>query len=174
MRNGPRKLRAQQPRERRGSAVRQRPGRNPGRSSNPRIAGTDAVEIAVLGKAAASSDGAMNAEDSNEWIWVPQDYARHEGVFAVRVDGDSMSEDILEDDYVIVDPSQQPRDGDIALVRMGGPGDTKALIKRLRFLENGQLRHLESSNPNYEPITPGPADNPFVNGKVIGIVRSVR
>ena len=50
----------------------------------------------------------------------------------------------------------------------------KALIKRLRLLPNGQLRHLESSNSNYAPITPGPADNPFVNGKVIGIGRSVR
>lgn len=157
-----------------GDAARLRPGRGPARSSEPPTAETDAVQIAVLGKAAASSNGAMNAEDRGESLWVPRHYARHEGVFAVRVDGDSMSEDdILHGNYVIVDASQQARDGDIALVRMGGPEDTKALIKRLR-LQNGQLLHLESSNPDYAPITPGPADNPFVNGKVIGRVRSVR
>ena len=128
----------------------------------------------MRGKAAASSDGAMNAEDSDESVWVPRDYARHEGVFAVRVDGGSMSEDdILEDDYAIVDPSQQPRDGDIALVRMGAPR-TRRRSSSGCGCSNGQLRHLESSNSNYAPITPGPADNPFVNGKVIGIGRSVR
>jgi SOS-response transcriptional repressor LexA len=162
-------------RQRGGESARQRPGRGPARSGDPRIAETDAVQIPVLGKAAASSNGAMNAQDSGESVWVPRDYARHEGVFAVRVEGDSMLEDdILEDDFVIVDPGQQPRDGDIALVRMGGPGDTKALVKRLRLRRDGQLRHLESSNSNYGPITPGPTDDPFVNGKVIGIVRSVR
>ena len=45
------------------------------------------------GKAAANSDGAMNAQDNDEPLWVPEDYGRREGVFAVRVDGGSMSED---------------------------------------------------------------------------------
>lgn len=157
-----------------GTAARPRPGRGTTRSRDTRAPETDAVEIPVLGKVAASSEGAMNTQDSGESIWVPQGYARHEDVFAVRVDGDSMSEDdILEGDFVIVDPRQQPRDGDIAVVRMGGPGDTKALVKRLRLSRNGKVSYLESSNPKYQPITPRPTDDPFVNGKVIGIARSV-
>jgi SOS-response transcriptional repressor LexA len=143
-------------------------------SSNLRAAEADAVEIPMRGKAAASADGAMNAENSDESVWVPQDYARREDVFAVRVEGDSMSEDgILEGYYVIVDPRQQPRDGDIALVRMGGPEDTKTLIKRLRLRPDGQIHQLESSNAKYKPIIPTSADPPDVDGKVIGIVRPV-
>jgi SOS-response transcriptional repressor LexA len=136
-----------------------------------------AIPVPIKGKAAANPDGATNTQDQGE-LWIPEDYARRGGVFAVLVDGDSMSgnprpeDDIDAGEFVIVDPTQQTEDGQIAVVRMGGPEDTKHLVKRVRQT-GGQLQSLESSNPKYPPLTGQDLDGAEVEGKVIGVFRPI-
>jgi SOS-response transcriptional repressor LexA len=162
-----------------GNSAAERPaGQQPtlgvARSSDTRTLETDAVSVPVLGKAAANPSGAMNAQGDGGQVWMPLDHAPRDVVFSVLVDGESMSGDgIHEGDFVIVDPSQQAEDGDIALVRMRGPDDTEELVKRVRLSRDGKLRSLESSNSKYPPIRVQSADRPLVEGKVIGIFRTV-
>ena len=112
-----------------------RPSQRTGRGSARE---TGSVPVPIMGKAAANPTGSMNAQDDDEQLWIPEDYGRREGVYAVLVAGDSMTvgrdpqsmagvssaDSIDEGDYAIVDPSQQPADRDIAVVRMGGHEDT--------------------------------------------------
>ena len=152
----------------------QRPNPDVTGSSNTRTEETDAVPIQVLGKAAATPSGAMNAQGGDDQVWIPEGYARRDGVFSVQVDGDSMSgNDIHEGDFVIVDPNQRPEDGDIAVVRTGGPDDTQTLVKRVQLSPNGELRSLESSNPRYPAMAAQSLDRPDVQDKVIGVFRRV-
>ena len=147
------------------------------------------MPVPIVGKAAANPTGSLNAQDDDEQLWIPEDYGRRDGVYAVLVAGDSMTvgrdsqsmdgvssaDSIDEGDYVIVDPSQQPADGDIAVVRMGGHEDTDQLVKRVRLQADGRkLRSLESSNPKYPPIRGRALAGAFVEGKVIGVFRPVK
>jgi SOS-response transcriptional repressor LexA len=156
------------------SPTGQRPNPDVTGSNITRTVETDAVPIQVLGRAAATPPGAMNAQDGDDLVWIPEDYARRDGVFSVRVDGDSMSGDgIYEGDFVIVDPNQRPEDGNIAVVRTGGPDDTQTLVKRVRLSPNGELQSLESSNPRYPPMAAQSLERPYAQGKVIGVFRHV-
>ena len=153
-----------------------------GQQPNPDVTGsghshtkeTDAVPVRVLGKAAATPAGAMNAQAGDDQVWIPEGYARRDSVFSVQVDGDSMSgDDIHEGDFVIVDPNQRPDDGDIAVVRTGGPDDTQTLVKRVRLSPSGELQSLDSSNDKYLPMAARSLDRADVEGKVIGVFRRV-
>lgn len=163
-----------------------RPSQRTGRGSARE---TGSVPVPIVGKAAANPTGSLNAQHDDEQLWIPEDYGRRDGVYAVLVDGDSMTvgrdsqsmdgvspaDSIDEGDYVIVDPSQQPADGDIAVVRMGGHEDTDQLVKRVRLQADGsKLRSLESSNPKYPPIRGRALAGAFVEGKVIGVFRPVK
>ena len=132
---------------------------------------TGAENVSLGGKAAAGT-GTLPAGVDAGSVWVPPRYARGNEVFTVQVEGDSMIGDGLRDgDYVIVDPSQEEKDGDIVVVLVGNQDDAEAMIKRL-WHERTTIR-LESSNPDYPPITFGPEDNPRVAGKVTGVFRPI-
>ena len=131
----------------------------------------EARNVPVAGKAAAGRPVSLTGEDS-ESVPVPVGHARRDNIFAVKVQGDSMSgDDMGNGDYVIVDPNQAVNDGDIAVVRIGNQDDAEALIKHL-WREKTTIR-LESSNPAYKPETFGPQDNYEVEGRVIGIFHPV-
>jgi SOS-response transcriptional repressor LexA len=114
----------------------------------------------------------MMAREDIDSVPVPGARARGNSVFALKVQGDSMAEDgVLDGGYVIVDREQEVNDGDIVVIRIGGPDDAEVMVKRLR--RNGSTFRLESSNPDYPPIILRPEDDPVVEGKVIGIFRPV-
>ena len=95
-------------------------------------------------------------------------------IFAVLVRGESMSGDGLHSgDYVIVDRDQSPTDKDIVVVRTGGAADSEAMVKRIRLNRNRKLLRLESSNPASPEEVVKPADDPHIEGTVIGIFRNV-
>lgn len=69
-------------------------------------------------------------------------------VFTIKVSGNSMINDHISDgDVVLIDPTLEPKDGDIVLVFLAGEGQ---LIKRLRMIDDQVV--LESSNPDFKPI----------------------
>ena len=95
-----------------------------------------------------------------------------DGVFAVRVVGDSMVEaGILPGDLAIVRSQHRVASGAIALAYLGE--EQEATIKVFRW--KGDRVELHPRSPGHEPIRVGPDDPHFrLGGKVVGVVRSMR
>lgn len=86
-------------------------------------------------------------QDVEGYLGVDASILRGEG-FALRVSGDSMSGDRIQDgDIVIVRRQDYIDPGDIAVVSIDGE---EATIKRVRFVDGKAI--LVPSNPAYEPI----------------------
>ncbi len=88
-----------------------------------------------------------------------------DGDYILQIRGESMKNaGILDDDYVIVRPSDIARDGEIVVALIG----EDATVKRY-FLEKDHVR-LQPENEELEPIITTEA---VVIGRVIGVFRSV-
>lgn len=84
--------------------------------------------------------------------------------FCLRVKGDSMIEDHIEEgDYVVVQKTESCQDGEIAVALVDGQ---EATLKRF-YRENGRFR-LEPANSSMEPIY---SDDVEILGKVVGVIR---
>jgi repressor LexA len=121
-------------------------------------------DVPVVGEAAAGAPIIPPEEDFKS-VPLPSDYAHRSNVFALKVQGDSLTRDgVFAGDYVIVDQSEEAKDGEMVVVRIDTP-----VINRLR--RDGTTLHLESPDPDRSPTTLGPEDNWSVEGKVLGIFR---
>ncbi|MFY9484809.1 MAG: transcriptional repressor LexA [Patescibacteria group bacterium] len=117
--------------------------------------------IPLLGTIAAGFP--IEAIRTPETIDIPADM-RSPNVFALKVAGDSMIDDgIMEGDYVIVEPTEKPVNGDIVVSLIDGDAVT---LKRF-YLERDHVR-LEPANSNYEPIR---VKKVTIQGRVKGIIR---
>jgi len=109
----------------------------------------------------------LEAPEASEEIAVPGDLVRHpDRSFALRVRGDSMIEDGIQDgDVVIVESRQEARDGDtvVALVR-----GSETTLKRLR--RRGEMVELQPANARLQPILL-PAEDVAVQGVVRALYR---
>ncbi len=92
-----------------------------------------------------------------------------EGSFAVRVIGDSMIGDgIQEGDLAIVRPSDEAASGDLVVAYVGE--EQEVTVKR--YHRNKEGVELRPSNPAYKPIRFSPKDPGLrIAGKVIAILR---
>jgi repressor LexA len=126
-----------------------------------------ACPVPVLGQVAAGKPLLSNIDGDTEFIPLPARYVRGPQIYMLKVRGDSMTGDgILDGDLVIVDHGEEPRDGEIAVIRIG---EEDAVIKHI-WREDGSIR-LVSSNPAFGPQIYYESDLPIVQGKVIGLVR---
>lgn len=117
--------------------------------------------VPLLGAIAAGTP--IEAIETNLTIDIPRDMTGP-NVFALRVRGDSMVDDgILDGDYVIVEQTNEPKNGDIVVALLDTGGVT---LKRF-YRERNRIR-LQPANANYAPIF---ADNPTIQGKVRGVIR---
>lgn len=93
---------------------------------------------------------------------------RTNDLFALRVSGDSMVDDMINDgDIVVMRPQQTiAQDGEMVAAWVTGEGNT---LKRI-YRENNRIR-LQPSNPNMGPIYADPNDV-AVQGKVILVLRN--
>lgn len=92
----------------------------------------------------------------------PQD----QGLFALRVKGDSMIEaGILENDVIIVKPQSTARVGDIVVAIIDDEGTVK------RYGQAGDHIRLEPANRNYLPIITKEAR---IVGLVVGVIRHMQ
>lgn len=90
-----------------------------------------------------------------------------EGHFALRVDGQSMIDDHIDDgDFVIVRKQETARDGQTVVALVDGSETT---LKRF-YRESGGRCRLEPRNPTMKPIF---SDNVAVLGVVVGVVRQM-
>jgi repressor LexA len=93
---------------------------------------------------------------------------RHDGVFLLRVEGDSMIDAGINDgDYIVVDPELGYVSGDIVVVRTA---EETATVKRI--YPEGETVRLQPENELYSPIYL-PAAEVEVVGKVTGLMRRI-
>ncbi len=87
--------------------------------------------------------------------------------FMLKISGDSMIEaGILPGDFVLVDRSLKPKNGDIVIARVDGDWTVKYLKRR-----NGRLI-LVPANKKYTAIVP--KEELYIAGVVIGVIRKYR
>src|SRR5262249_45219396 len=125
----------------------------------------DKYEIPLLGVVAAGSpiEAILNYETVN----VPRDMMREGRMFALRVRGDSMTDEQIRDNDLIILLSQQTAENGQTVVPLIDGSD--ATVKRFYGGPN-QVR-LEPANPSYKPILIRPPERVQIQGIVVGVIR---
>lgn len=138
------------------------------RGRRPRI-----VEVPLLGTIAAGQPIPVPtsdrwAADAEDVIAVTEDMVRgRTNLFALRVRGTSMIEDLIDDgDIVILEPTRHADDGDRVAVWLKDRGEVT--LKRI-YRENGRIR-LQPANSAMEPIYTTP-DNVEIQGRFVSSLR---
>ena len=122
-------------------------------------------EIPLLGIVAAGNP--IEAVLNYETVCVPRDMMRAGRMFALRVRGDSMIDEQIRDNDVIVLQSQQTAENGQTVVALIDGSD--ATVKK--FFGNKQQVRLEPANSNYKPIIVRPPQRVQVQGVVVGVIR---
>jgi repressor LexA len=125
-----------------------------------------ATKLPLLGSIAAGSP--IEAIETREEIDLEQLFASKQGVYVLRVRGESMIEDHLCDgDYVVIERRESARNGEqvVALLDTG-----EATLKRFYKEADGRIR-LQPANHTMQPRFVLP-DQMKVQGVVIGVLRS--
>ena len=106
-------------------------------------------------------------EEAEDFVTLPEEWARGEDVFLLRVRGESMSPYILPGDQVIVRRQGELPVGAVGVFRM----DNEITLKRY-YPEKGQVV-LRGDNPAMEPLVIRKEDPSAFSilGRVIGIYR---
>lgn len=136
------------------------------RGENAPVAATEMPRLPLVGQIAAG--GPLLADENIEdHVAVPE---RLSGDFLLRVKGESMIDaGILEGDLLVVQRTQDARNGDI-VVALAGEDETadEATVKRF-FREDGRIR-LQPENASMEPIY---ARHVQILGRVAGVFREL-
>jgi repressor LexA len=120
--------------------------------------------LPLVGQVAAGQP-ILAEENIEEYLDVPDMIGGEDGDYVLRVRGDSMKDaGILEDDYVVVRPSDDADDGEIVVALIG----EEATVKRY-FRESDHIR-LQPENDAMEPIRTTEAK---LLGTVVGVFRKV-
>jgi repressor LexA len=123
------------------------------------------TKLPLLGNIAAGSP--IEAVENREELDLESMFSAKQGVYVLRVRGDSMIDDHLCDgDYVVIERRENARQGEqvVALLDSG-----EATLKRY-YKEGGRVR-LQPANNNHQPRVVD-ADKVRVQGVVIGVLRS--
>src|SRR5829696_7844260 len=124
------------------------------------------TKLPLLGNIAAGSP--IEAVENREELDLESMFAAKQGVYVLRVRGDSMIDDHLMDgDYVVIERRENARNGEqvVALFDTG-----EATLKRY-YKEGSNKIRLQPANKSMEPRVVD-ADRCKVQGVVIGVLRS--
>jgi repressor LexA len=131
----------------------------------PTKVSVQAVELPLLGRVAAGAP--IEAVESSETIFVPEDMVGRKDTYVLQVKGDSMIEEQIRDgDYVIVENRKPTRDGEMVIALLGGENVT---LKKL-YREGGGRVRLQPANSRMKPLFVD-QDDIVVQGVVIGVLR---
>ncbi len=121
-------------------------------------------EIPLFGLIAAGQP--IEAIRTQETIDIPRDMMA-KNVFALKVRGDSMIEEgIFDGDYIIVEQTANPNNGDIVVALLDRENAT---LKRY-YREKDHVR-LQPANSNYKPIR---VKKVMIQGRVRGVIRKFK
>ena len=124
-----------------------------------------AVELPLMGRVAAGSP--IEAVQSTETIWVPEDMVGRGNTYVLQVKGESMIEEQIRDgDYVIVENRKSARDGEMVIALLDGENVT---LKKMYREAGGRIR-LQPANSQMDPIYVDAA-RMRIQGVVIGVLR---
>ena len=122
-------------------------------------------EVPLLGVVAAGKP--IEAILNYDTVCIPRDMVRPGRMFALRVRGDSMIDDqIREDDLIILQSQQTAENGQTIVALIDG---SDATVKR--FYAGQNHVRLEAANPLYQPIIIRPPDRLQIQGVVVGVIR---
>jgi repressor LexA len=125
----------------------------------------DNKEIALLGTVAAGQP--IEAILSHDTISVPKDMHGHGRTFALRVRGDSMIEENIQDGDIIIVASQKTADnGQMVVALIDG---NYATVKK--FYREPDFIRLEPANPQFKPIFIKTPERIQIQGVVKGLIR---
>ena len=127
-----------------------------------------AVAVPLLGRIAAGAP-VLAAEQTEEYVSVPQDLAGDAADLALTVKGDSMiGAGIFDGDTVVLRAQDHADDGDIVAALLPGPAEDEATVKRLGH--DGDRVMLIPENPALQPfeMTDG-----RILGKVVAVMRKL-
>ncbi len=144
--------------------IRRRPGQSRALELTPPEVRHEAIEIPLLGLAAAGQpiEGVLE----HETVSVPDSMVRRSGTYALRVEGESMRDDgILDGDIVVVAHRETADNGQTVVAVLGGA----ATIKRF-YRERGDAVRLQPANAEMKPIRCRASDL-AIRGVVIGLLR---
>jgi repressor LexA len=129
------------------------------------------VGVPILGRIAAGEP--IEAIQDAEYVNLTRELVPDEGAFALRVRGQSMIEDHIDDgDLVIVRPQSDASDGDtVVALLLGGPTEGGEVTLKRFYREREHIR-LQPANSGMAPIFVAP-DQIRVQGKVIAVIRKV-
>ncbi len=120
--------------------------------------------LPIVGKVAAGAPITATENIEGDFI-LPAEFARKEGTFILRVQGESMIDAaILDGDLIVVSPQPDAANGEIVVAMVDG----EATVKRF-FRENGRVR-LQPENATMAPIF---ADDVTILGKVSAMFRKL-
>jgi repressor LexA len=126
--------------------IRRRAGMSRALEVVPRGRNVEAVELPLLGIAAAGKP--IEAVLDDETVAVPEALVRRPESFALRVSGDSMRDDgILDGDVIIVESRPIAESGETVVAVLNG----EATVKRFHRERNGRVR-LQPANDRFPPI----------------------
>jgi repressor LexA len=122
-------------------------------------------EIPLLGTVAAGQP--IEAILSHDVISVPKDMPGHGRTFALRVRGDSMIEENIQDGDIIIVASQKTADnGQMVVALIDG---NYATVKK--FYREPEFIRLEPANPQFKPIFIKTPERIQIQGVVRGLIR---
>jgi repressor LexA len=120
--------------------------------------------LPLVGQVAAG-EPILAEENIEDYLEVPDVIGGETGDYILRVKGDSMiGAGILEDDFVVVRPTQVADNGEIVVAMVGDEATVKSFYR-----EKDQVR-LEPANKAYKPIRTTDAQ---LLGRVVGVFRKV-
>ena len=126
-----------------------------------RLSASELMDIRVVGYVPAGDPISVQQQDMG-YVEVPRvllEGELMEGLYAVKINGESLSGDGIHDgDYVIVKPGNEIIDGKIYIVKLGDEICVRHIYRRLKYL------HLVASNCNYQDIK---AKDVEIQGRVI-------
>jgi repressor LexA len=125
------------------------------------------MELPLLGRIAAGSPVESVAGDAKLNF---SDFVGHSDTFALEVRGDSMIDDhICDGDFVLVEKTDQVRDGDIVVALVDGLETT---LKRF-YKETGTKARLQPANSAMQPIWVS-MDALQIQGRVLAVLRKYK
>jgi repressor LexA len=121
-------------------------------------------ELPFLGYVAAGQP--IEAVANVESVTVPDFLSTRGKNYVLRVKGDSMIEEHIEDgDYVVVEERVAANSGEMVIALLGGE-----YVTLKRYFREGSRIRLQPANPNFEPLLVE-EENLKIQGVVIGIMR---
>jgi repressor LexA len=125
------------------------------------------VGVPLLGRIAAGAP--VEAMEQREELHFA-DFAGNGNTYALEVRGDSMIEDhICDGDMILIERTQEARDGDIVVALVGGNETT---LKRF-YREPGGIIRLQPANSTLKPILV-PARDVQIQGRLLAVMRKYK